>query len=155
MLIITPHNRTCQYHFYTNTLYFPPKQQEYAKGRPHMGIYTPQIGSFPPILRQNATAGVKPCRGVLSGLAEKSLALECFAVLKERFFLTGTFRGTKKYWMYFKNDGFPVRKKSLSKPCKSLCASAQAHSFVFYSTVTPACSAALTKVSGRGSSLIR
>ncbi|MBQ6852526.1 MAG: hypothetical protein IJO04_05810 [Oscillospiraceae bacterium] len=43
-----------------------------------MGIYTLQIGSFPPILRQNATAGVKPCRGVLSGLAEISF----FGVLR-------------------------------------------------------------------------
>jgi len=27
-------------------------------GRPHIGIYTLQTGSFSPILRQNATAGV-------------------------------------------------------------------------------------------------
>jgi hypothetical protein len=31
----------------------------------------------------------QPCRGFSSCLAEKSLALECFAVLKVRFFLTG------------------------------------------------------------------
>jgi hypothetical protein len=29
-----------------------------AQGRPHIGIHTLQIGSFPAILRQNATAGV-------------------------------------------------------------------------------------------------
>ena len=32
---------------------------------------------------------------------------------------------TRKYWMYFEDDGFLVGKKILSKPCKSLCESAQ------------------------------
>ena len=32
---------------------------------------------------------------------------------------------TQKYWMYFKDDGFAVGKKILSKPYKSLCESAQ------------------------------
>ena len=37
----------------------------------------------------------QPCRGFLSCLAQESLALECCAVLKERFFLTGISRGCR------------------------------------------------------------
>ena len=44
------------------------------------------------IFSRNTTSKIhgrrQPCRGFLSCLAEKSLALECFAVLKLRFFLT-------------------------------------------------------------------
>ena len=67
----------------------------------------------------------QPCRGILSCLAEKSLTLECFAVLKVRFFSYRKTQRTKKYWMYFKDDRLSVRKKILSKPCKSLSESAQ------------------------------
>ena len=37
----------------------------------------------------------QPCRGFLSCLAEKSISLECFAVLKLRFFLTNNLRGRR------------------------------------------------------------
>ena len=67
----------------------------------------------------------QPCCGILSCLAEKSPALECFAVLKVRFFSYRKTQRTKKYWMYFKDDRLSVRKKILSKPCKSLSESAQ------------------------------
>ena len=67
----------------------------------------------------------QPCCGILSCLAEKSLTLECFAVLKVRFFSYRKTQRTKKYWMYFKDDRLSVRKKILSKPCKSLSESAQ------------------------------
>ena len=37
----------------------------------------------------------QPCRDFLSCLAEKSASLECFAVLKLRFFLTNNLRGRR------------------------------------------------------------
>ena len=37
----------------------------------------------------------------------------------------------KKYWMYFKDDGFSMGKKIASKPYQSLCESAQSYS-LFY-----------------------
>ena len=68
---------------------------------------------------------------ILSCLAEKSLVLECFAVLNRRFFSHGCIQRTKEYWMYFKDDGSPVGKKMHSKPCKSLCESAPKRFFLY------------------------
>jgi hypothetical protein len=53
-----------------------------------IGIYTLQTESFPAILQQKSTAGVSLAVDFMICLAEKSLSLECFAVLKLRFFLT-------------------------------------------------------------------
>ena len=50
-----------------------------------------------------------------------------FGVLRSfegKIFSHKNIQRTKKYWMYFKDDGFIVGKKILSKPCKSLCESA-------------------------------
>ena len=58
------------------------------KRRAHIGIYTLQIESFPAILYQKSTAGVSLAVDFVICLAEKSLALECYAVLGVRFLLT-------------------------------------------------------------------
>ena len=62
----------------------------------------------------------QPSRDFLSCLAEKSLALECFAVLNRRFFVRRKLLGPKEYRMYFKDDKLPADEKIHSKPCKSL-----------------------------------
>ena len=61
----------------------------------------------------------QPSRDFLSCLAEKSLALECFAVLNRRFFVRRKLLGPKEYRMYFKDDKLPADEKIHSKPCKS------------------------------------
>jgi hypothetical protein len=59
-----------------------------AQRRVRIGIYTLQIESFPAILHQKSTAGVSLAVDFVICLAEKSLALECYAVLGGRFLLT-------------------------------------------------------------------
>ena len=62
----------------------------------------------------------QPCRGFFSCLAEKSLALECFAVLKERFFLTGVPGGRRNTWCISNPRGLLWGKRFLQKranPC--------------------------------------
>jgi len=89
-----------------------------------MGIYTLQNGYFPAILLQKAMVGDKPYHGFFHCLAKKSLLLECFAVLKIRFFLTGATGGCRNTLCISKTTGVSVGKKIPSKPCKSLCEAA-------------------------------
>ena len=67
----------------------------------------------------------QPCRGFLSCLAEKPLTLECFAVLRIRFFLTGVSRERRNTVCISRTMDFSVGKKIDLKPHQSLCESAQ------------------------------
>ena len=60
----------------------------------HRDLYAPKR-----IFSRNTASKIhgrrQPCRGFFLCLAIKSLALECFAVLRERFFLTGAVAGRR------------------------------------------------------------
>ena len=100
-------------------------KKEIPKGRPHIGIYTLQIGSFSPNTATKFHGRRQPCRGILSCLVKKSLALECFAVLNRRFFFTAATGDRVNTGCIPRETGAVVEKKIHSKPCKSLCESAQ------------------------------
>ena len=95
------------------------------QGRPHIGIYTLQIGSFSPNTATKFHGRRQPCRGILSCLVKKSLALECFAVLNRRFFFTAATGDRVNTGCIPRETGAVVEEKIHSKPCKSLCESAQ------------------------------
>ena len=95
------------------------------EGRPHIGIYTLQIGSFSPNTATKFHGRRQPCRGILSCLVKKSLVLECFAVLNRRFFFTAATGDRVNTGCIPRETGAVVEEKIHSKPCKSLCESAQ------------------------------
>ena len=96
-----------------------------SKGRPHIGIYTLQIGSFSPNTATKFHGRRQPCRGILSCLVKKSLVLECFAVLNGRFFFTAATGDRVNTGCIPRETGAVVEEKIHSKPCKSLCEAAQ------------------------------
>ena len=102
-----------------------------GKGRPHIGIYTLQIGSFSPNTATKFHGRRQPCRGILSCLVKKSLVLECFAVLNGRFFFTAATGDRVNTGCIPRETGAVVEEKIHSKPCKSLCESAQSSGFLF------------------------
>ena len=59
-----------------------------VKAGAHRDLYAPNR-IFSRNTAQKNHGRRQPCHGFFSCLAVKSLALECFAVLRERFFLTG------------------------------------------------------------------
>ena len=62
------------------------------KAGAHRDLYAPKrIFSCNTALKSHGRR--QPCHGFFSCLAEKPFVLECFAVLKSRFFLTGNARG--------------------------------------------------------------
>ena len=76
------------------------------------------MGSFSAILHQTATAGVSLTVAVCLVLQK----ISPFGVLRSfegEIFLTEDSKD-KKYFVHFKDDGFSVGEKILSKPCKSL-----------------------------------
>ena len=99
------------------------------QGRPHIGIYTLQIGSFSPNTATKFHGRRQPCRGILSCLVKKSLVLECFAVLNRRFFFTAATGDRVNTACIPRETGAVVEEKIHSKPCKSPCESAQDHTF--------------------------
>ena len=100
-----------------------------GKGRPHIGIYTLQIESFSPNTATKFHGRRQPCRGILSCLVKKSLVLECFAVLNRRFFFTAATGDRVNTGCIPRETGAVVEEKIHSKPCKSLCESAQGSTF--------------------------
>ena len=104
-------------------------KKEIPKGRPHIGIYTLQIGSFSPNTATKFHGRRQPCRGILSCLVKKSLVLECFAVLNRRFFFTAATGDRVNTGCIPRETGAVVEEKIHSKPCKSLCESAQKGTF--------------------------
>ena len=99
--------------------------KHHRDGRPHIGIYTLQIGSFSPNTATKFNGRRQPCRGILSCLVKKSLVLECFAVLNRRFFFTAATGDRVNTGCIPRKTGAVVKEKIHSKPCKSLCESAQ------------------------------
>ena len=96
----------------------------------HRDLYAPtRIFSCNTAL--NSHGRRQPCRGSLSCLTEKSRPLECFAVLNRRFFLRGVSGDCRNTICISKSTDAPLGKKIHSKPCKSLCESAQCRSFPF------------------------
>ena len=106
-------------------------KKESAEGRPHIGICTLQIGSFSPNTATKFLGRRQPCRGILSCLVKKSLVLECFAVLNGRFFFTAATGDRVNTGCIPRETGAGGEEKNHSKPCKSLCESAQAGSFLY------------------------
>ena len=95
----------------------------------HRDLYAPNRIFFP-----NTAAKChgrrQPCRGILSCLVKKSLALECFAVLNRRFFYTVVADDHRNTGCIPRAGEAAVEEKIHSKPCKSLCESAQWESFL-------------------------
>ena len=121
------------------------------KGRPHIGIYTLQIGSFSPNTATKFHGRRQPCRGILSCLVKKSLVLECFAVLNGRFFFTAATGDRVNTGCIPRETGAVVEEKIHSKPCKSLCESAQSFSFCFSPSVFACGESTACGRPGRGS----
>ncbi|MBR6738588.1 MAG: hypothetical protein IKD01_06450 [Oscillospiraceae bacterium] len=63
-------------------------KKDRQQGRRSMRKELLQKGAFRAILRQKATAGVSLAVAFLLVLHQKLLFLKCFAVLRQRFFLT-------------------------------------------------------------------
>ena len=96
----------------------------------HRDLYAPtRIFSCNTALKSHGRR--QPCRGSLSCLTEKSRPLECFAVLNRRFFLRGVSGDCRNTICISKSTDAPLGKKIHSKPCKSLCESAQCRT-LFY-----------------------
>ena len=84
------------------------------RGRPkagaHRDLYAPnRIFSRNTALKSHGRR--QPCRGFLPCLAGKSLVLECFAVLRERFFLTKNLRGRRNTGCISRTMIFPWRNR--------------------------------------------
>ena len=71
----------------------------------------------------------QPCRGILSCLEKKSLALKCLAVFNRSFFFTLVTGDRRNTGCISRAAGAAVEEKIHSKPCKSLCESAQRRRF--------------------------
>ena len=99
-------------------------KREAIRADSHRDLYAPtRIFSCNTALKSRGRR--QPCRGSLSCLTEKSRPLECSAVLNRRFFLRGVSGDCRNTVCILKSAGAPMGKKIHSKPCKSLCESAQ------------------------------
>ena len=75
-------------------VHYMPRKARPQRAASYRELYAPKrIFSYNTTSKNHGRR--QPCRGFLSCLAEKSSALECFAVLKVRFFLTRTSRGRR------------------------------------------------------------
>jgi len=106
------------------------KEGPLLKADSHGDLYAPKS-----IFSRNTAKKIhgrrQPCRGFFYCLAEKSFSLECFAVLNRRFFFTAATGDRVNTGCIPRETGAVVEEKIHSKPCKSLCESAQGQPFFF------------------------
>ena len=69
-------------------------EKRVRRAAPHRGLYAPNRIFFRNTAPKNHGRR-QPCRGFFACLAKKSLVLECFAVLRGRFFATGAIAGRR------------------------------------------------------------
>ena len=96
-------------------LHTPP-----GKAGAHRDLYAPKADLFPQYyVKKPRQASALPWLFILScGKISRFGVLRSF---EEEIFSHKDIQRTKKYFVYFKDDGFLVKKKIPSKPCKSLC----------------------------------
>ena len=95
------------------------KQKSRLKAVSHRDLYAPKRPFFHNTA-QKIHGRRQPYRGLFSCLEEKLLTLECFAVLKRRFLLTGRGGERRNTLCISRSSPVTVGKKIPSKPCKSL-----------------------------------
>ena len=107
-----------------NLVFCQPAKRQPERAASHRDLYAPNRLFFPNTAIK-CHGRRQPCRGILSCLEKKSLALECFAVLNRRFFFTVVSGDRRNTGCIPRATGAAVEEKIHSKPCKSLCESAQ------------------------------
>ena len=113
------------------TTYYTNIKGRGVRAASHRDLYAPKR-PFPRNTASKSHGRRQPYHGFFLCLAMKILSLACFAVLNRRFFLTGSAGGRRNTGCISRPTALPVGKKIHSKPCKSLCESAQCRGLGIY-----------------------